>query len=86
MAIKSVVTCDSCGQQKKEVNHWFLIDIDEDGFHAATTQNHPGHENSRPSTLKDVCGANCAQNLFEKWLQSQGAQIIRESENNKAVS
>lgn len=65
MAIKTVITCDVCGVDKKDVNHWWSVWIADASFHSR-----PGvtKEGSRHVQIKQVCGVEHALTLFNRFL------------------
>lgn len=66
MSTASVVTCDVCGAQKKEVNHWFNIWIAGTRFLCSPAECEltiAGY-----CTYKDCCGLECATKLFQRFL------------------
>lgn len=80
MSYSEQFTCDVCGVQKKETNHWFLFSL------APTTFPSPeifkgkldGYivfkpfdlERAKNSEYKHICGANCAQLILSQSLAS----------------
>lgn len=66
MSTTSVVTCDVCGAQKREVNHWFVLAVTEDKYlHCTSAEN--VYEKD-PEQDKDCCGLECATKLFQRFL------------------
>lgn len=66
MATKTAIICDVCGREKKDVNHWFLVETSE-GFHIDKAESIE-REKLNLEITKDVCGQNCATKLFSEWM------------------
>lgn len=73
MAIQSIVLCDVCRKQKGEVNHWYLIDLEDiDNERILTVGEHKDIPvDERSSTVKDVCGAECAMKIIQRYLDHE---------------
>lgn len=61
--IRTVVSCDACGTDKKETNHWWVLWIDEAGFHADRLRTVEGD-----LPVKHACGSGCANKMFMRWM------------------
>jgi hypothetical protein len=59
------ITCDGCGVEKKDVNHWFQVDTSDLRFSVYTWRDQGGDD----STVH-LCGESCAQKAFQKWMES----------------
>src|ERR1035437_8850039 len=66
MAIKTVITCDVCGIDKKEVNHWWTVWLANSSFHSRVGVK----EFSAPpkDQRQHVCGVEHAITLFNRFL------------------
>lgn len=54
-------TCDQCGIEKGETNHWYIVVLPPlEGFNVYTW------ESGMPG--KHVCGQNCASILLARWM------------------
>jgi hypothetical protein len=60
---KEIYTCDGCGKEKGETNHWFAASVDTrpGGFAVITTletshTHEPAHSNA---TWEHFCGEEC---------------------------
>ncbi len=62
--IRNVVHCagPNCSAIRKDVNHWFLVGFVHGAFHCRAFD-----DVMEPEDLP-VCGQQCAQRLFEQWL------------------
>lgn len=58
---KPVTTCDVCGIEKRETNHWFKVFITE----TSVTVKKPDDINIEG--IKDVCGQKHATHLIQQW-------------------
>lgn len=63
MAITQTITCDVCGKQKQQVNHWWLIAEFEDSIHVSKWRDDDAEGE------KHVCGQECAIKSVSEWLQ-----------------
>jgi hypothetical protein len=68
MAAQITINCDVCGKQKGEVNHWFVIDVDSEGCHIQEFGVTDLNPENRNRTMKDVCGAECAIKVVQRFL------------------
>jgi hypothetical protein len=54
-------TCDVCGTEKKETNHWWLFVVNDDGFQLAPWGTPWYQTRQRPqATIQHLCGQACA--------------------------
>ena len=62
--IKQSISCDMCGVQKREANHWFLANQESGELHVSqwTSKNlfSPG--------TKHLCGENCLHKFLSEFL------------------
>lgn len=73
MASKTVVTCDVCGAQKREVNHWWDVRA---GGQTEITGDVPylfvvpiGQEcGARSDVVLNCCGQQCVTVLVQRWM------------------
>ncbi|QNI34509.1 hypothetical protein H7849_11800 [Alloacidobacterium dinghuense] len=72
MAITTQVTCDVCGQQKKDGESWLVavrrIDAPGIGFGAEGAM-YEGR--SQDLAIEHICGQGCAHTRLSRWLDSQ---------------
>jgi hypothetical protein len=85
--IKQVITCDVCGSQKRQANHWFVA-REESGELRISGWNSP-HTLS-PET-RHLCGETCALKLLSQHLMrlaDLGTQRVVEaaSDTEKGIS
>jgi hypothetical protein len=73
-----IVSCDVCDKQKKAGDHWFIMDIDEDGLHLSKVDFDANFEN-HTDTVKDVCGPECVIRLTQTFLIYGDLELVRES-------
>lgn len=64
-----ITKCDVCGVAKAEVNHWFIVFIDED-TKAFIVLNPSEKHSDIPGDVHDACGADHASVLFSRWLST----------------
>lgn len=67
MAIAQAVTCDACGKQKGEVNHWFYL-LPASNFHLSVWD-----AGADALGAQHLCGAECVIKAVNKWMQEQAA-------------
>jgi hypothetical protein len=65
MAITQSVTCDVCGKQKGEVNHWYLSSVDGGTLHLDKWD-----DDSAAAAGNHLCGQDCVVKAVNKWMQS----------------
>jgi hypothetical protein len=67
MSIKTVTTCDVCGTEKKDTNHWWRI-----GLNASTLWAQPFWDITEKYKVvyRDACGQACAMKLFDRYLSN----------------
>ncbi len=72
--------CDACGAQKREVNHWWNIDMQ--GFISGTPEDHAtadtrlpafmlvpfNAELARQDDIKSACGQLCAHKIMDEYM------------------
>ncbi len=76
MAQKTVTTCDRCGREKQETNHWFAVKIQEperEDMHGLSETCSIHIEPAQPSIpagpeRKDLCGEQCVSEMVQEWL------------------
>jgi hypothetical protein len=73
--IQQVITCDICGSQKRQANHWFVV-REESGELHISGWNSP-HLLS-PGT-KHLCGETCAHKLISQVLMKVVAAEMQRS-------
>lgn len=80
MSRPTVPTCDECGAQKKETNHWWTA------AHFATEDGGPGllelseywpearepqKDDSEPDLVLDLCSEQCVTRAIGKWMRGE---------------
>jgi hypothetical protein len=87
-----VISCDVCGVQKKQTNHWFEVELGNDLWAdlcdcgKPTLLLHELHEDTEDldSGAVHVCGSSCAQKVLERFLA--GLPLVeRRIENGNAT-
>lgn len=78
MAIDQQITCDLCGAEKRETNHWLVAvetapasDYLTPAIGFAPIAFIP--ENRDDAEIKHICGQACAHTLLSQWLDSLNA-------------
>ena len=67
MARKEQVTCDVCGAQKQETNHWFMLSVgDQDIFVLASSSYRDNY--AEPI---DLCGEACVLKKVSELISKQ---------------
>ncbi len=61
-----IISCDICGTQKKDVNHWFYGQLDSTGFTIVK------NEIETDDTIY-ICGQDCAHKALDKFLGKSSA-------------
>jgi hypothetical protein len=60
--IKQTITCDMCGLEKGEVNHWYMYD------QSVYMALYPWDDDKRDwPSLKHICGQECAHKALDKF-------------------
>jgi hypothetical protein len=57
--IKQTITCDMCGREKGEVNHWYLMGSLTTFVVTAWASNFEGYQH--------ICGQECAHKALDKF-------------------
>lgn len=65
MSIRMVPSCDVCGVDKKQVNHWFLASPTAEGITFKPWDDQEAGFNDR---LKHICGVSCAATILSQTL------------------
>lgn len=68
---KEIVTCDECGKQKGDVNHWFRALQNADSIRIMQSEVHPYLHTSEVGALFDLCGQACVIQAVQKWMGAQ---------------
>ena len=80
------VKCAHCGAVHQEANHWFVILVSQGKFRCAPCLGFSARGDSGPqaglvrrlhSAEQPVCGQQCAQKVFEKYLAREGIHRAR---------
>lgn len=58
--------CDSCGREKKETNHWFVLEENSTKFILSSFED--GLEGEGEGDLMFLCGANCIHKKLERYM------------------
>ncbi len=62
-------TCDVCGAEKREANHWWLCVVNEDGFQLAPWGSTWYDSKQRPKvTPQHICGQDCATRKLSEFM------------------
>ena len=73
MSRPTVPTCDECGAQKKETNHWWAMHVRPAhlnfpaGIELTTFEDCPGLE----GTVLDLCSEQCVTRAIGKWMRGE---------------
>lgn len=78
--IETKVTCDVCGVEKRETNHWYTLHLQryETVYYftrLVITSFNPVEQTT--GTQKHACGNSCTQKLVERWLQAESLEPSR---------
>lgn len=72
--------CDCCGVQKRDVNHWWILDMQgfisgQSGDTASEAANPAAFillpfdaEVARHAEIKSICGQNCAHKMMDEYM------------------
>jgi len=69
--IREHVTCDICGIEKKEANHWFTACEDK-----GTLKLSAGVLNRKRSSVKHLCGQGCVHRFLDDFLAGHCANEV----------
>jgi hypothetical protein len=79
MSSRLVIFCDNCGIEKRQVNHWWKVWLDQDIFHCSPAEQsiYLTDCNGEPATkpIKDICGQACAMVLYGLYLQYNALEV-----------
>ncbi len=64
--IRQVITCNICGTQKQQTNHWFLAREESGELHISGWN--PSH--LLTAKTKHLCGVTCAHKLISQFLMN----------------
>lgn len=64
--VQMTVGCSECGARKAEVNHWWIVNLSGESLSCK-----PFVMEGLSNTDQPVCGLECAQKKFEKFLQAK---------------
>ena len=59
--LKQTYTCDVCGAERKEGNHWFSVLFTSGGAHLRKWQ-------ERGDSDYHLCGQECVHKMLDKWM------------------
>lgn len=76
MSVKTIILCDECGAERKEVNHWFSA-ITVSGKRWAFIP--LGDVTPDISIRHDLCGQKCATDAFQRLLVTGSVQKNKEA-------
>jgi endogenous inhibitor of DNA gyrase (YacG/DUF329 family) len=68
MSQKHIVTCDECGAERKEANHWFSLLSSPTSPRLSTFDD--ADRSSEPSFRLDYCGQRCYITAIQRWLDT----------------
>ena len=63
----TATTCDVCGTQKKETNHWFFAVSSAKAFQVRTADS--AFSIRKPAVKRNICGEACSHKALSQWLQ-----------------
>jgi hypothetical protein len=64
--IRQIVSCDICGEEKEQTNHWFVA-YDQGGEFRISGLT---PTNSQDVAAKHLCGESCVHKLLDEFLTS----------------
>lgn len=79
-------TCDECGKQKQESNHWFKLCFTDGYFQFwtwdAARETNLEFEEIDGEEQRHICSESCATKALSKWMSAQRAEtpVQRETE------
>ena len=80
--IRQIVSCDICGEEKEQTNHWFVA-YDQGGeFRVSGLTS----SNSQDLAAKHLCGESCVHKLLDEFLISTEAGHAQPARTTNAVS
>ena len=72
-------TCDVCGVQRGESNHWFMSRYGE-GYFRIEEWN---AQSAKLPTCKHICGSQCATKCLNQTLEQWAAQLAADEKGRK---
>lgn len=79
---KEITTCDVCGVQKKETNHWFRADMTNRRFNVLPFNDVANGQ----LQVSDVCGEACLVKLLNKWLSVFATKAAEHDKHMKRIA
>jgi hypothetical protein len=79
--IRQIVSCDICGEEKEQTNHWFVA-YDQGGEFRVSGLT---PSNSPDLAAKHLCGESCVHKLLDEFLISTEAGHRRPAAASQAV-
>lgn len=72
--LKALYTCDQCGAEKRNTNHWFVVrEIKSDNFSCLTVlQIHPFEDGGLPID-QHICGQACLVQAVSEFASRSGS-------------
>ena len=71
MAVKESFTCDICGTDRKETNHWFAVRFDAVGTLIMQTWGRAkDRQHLDGADTHHLCGSDCVHKFIDKWLSN----------------
>ena len=80
--IRQIVSCDICGEEKEQTNHWFVA-YDHGGEFRVSGLT---PSNSQDREAKHLCGESCVHKLLDEFLISTEARHRQPFNAKHAVS
>jgi hypothetical protein len=69
--IKNAVICDECSEERKETNHWWIVQIAGD---RPSFMCWPWDVGQHLVTARHYCGQSCVLKAMERWMSEQVAE------------
>jgi hypothetical protein len=74
MTLKKVYECYVCGTERKDANHWFVVEPSRVGFHLWQWDWAIREGRLDDDGVEHVCGQACAHKLLDRFLTLQGTE------------
>ena len=68
MTLKKVYICGGCGAERKEANHWFVLERTKAGFHLHTWKWAEREQVLDDDRMEHVCGQACAHTMLDRFM------------------
>ncbi len=66
--LKKILTCDECGAERRDANHWFVYERTKVGLHFHTWEWAAKEWTLEAEHVGHLCGQQCGHKLLDRFL------------------